>query len=133
MALTAITLLISACGGDSASDPTPGVNGDDNPPVSDCGTRCPTNETVTLNWTANADVEALSGYRIYAVDASNNETLLSDIGINDTGFSKALPSVSYQIQGDLQLLAGDQACFKVEAYNVIGDSPRSDEICSTIN
>jgi len=101
-------------------DLDPATNSDKTSATDGCGARCPTNETLTLNWDANADIEVLQGYRIYAVDTASSNTLLSDISINDTSFSKNLPSISYQIQSGLQLLAGDRACFKVEAYNAIG-------------
>ena len=116
-------LTLSACGG--------GSNGNEADQVS-CGASCPQDTTLTLNWTANADVEVVEGYRIYLVDGGT-ETLLSDIGINDPGFSASAPSVDYLIEDDLQLLAGDQACFKIIAYNTLGDSPSSDQSCAMIN
>ena len=119
-------LILSACGGSSNG------NKDDGDDQVSCGASCPQDTTLTLNWTANASVEAVEGYRIYFVEGST-ETLLSNIGVNDQGFSANAPSVNYLIEDDLQLLAGDQACFKIIAYNTLGDSPSSDQVCATIN
>ena len=119
-------LALSACGGSSNG------NKDDETDQVACATSCPQDATLTLNWTANASVEVVEGYRIYFVEGIT-ETLLSDIGVNDQGFSASAPSVDYLIEDDLQLLAGDQACFKIIAYNTLGDSPSSDQVCATIN
>ena len=97
-----------------------------------CDTLCPQDTTLTLSWAANASVEVVEGYLIYFVEGST-ETLLSDISINDQGFSSNAPSVDYLIEDDLQRLAGDQACFKIIAYNTLGDSPSSNQVCATID
>ena len=120
-------LTLNACGGGGSNS-----NDDDETDQVACDTLCPQDTTLTLNWTANASIEVVEGYRIYFVEGST-EILLSNIGVNDQGFSASAPSINYLIEDDLRLLAGDQACFKIIAYNTLGDSPSSDQVCATIN
>ncbi len=86
-----------------------------------CST-CTTPTNISLAWNANAD--QIDGYRIYfgTTSASTNNMVL------ETNSTSAL----FDVQSDLMLNSGDTACFRLKAFNVIGESGFTDAVCTVI-
>lgn len=89
------------------------------------------NVTLTLTWRPNTG--AVDGYIVYfgpSANAVNNET--TDIKAFAGGFDPASPLIQYDSWYDLALKPGDQACFKLRAYNTDGISDWSSPVCTLI-
>ena len=89
------------------------------------------NTTLTLTWEPNAG--ELEGYIVYfgpSASAVTEET--SDIKAFAGSFDPEAPLVRYDSWFDLGLEPGDQACFKLRAYNADGISDSSAPACSVI-
>jgi hypothetical protein len=89
------------------------------------------NTIVTVFWRPNPGT--VDGYIVYfgpSVNAVNEET--SDIKAFAGNFDPSSPLIQYDSWFDLGLAPGDQACFKVRAYNADGISDWSAPACSLI-
>ena len=49
-----------------------------------------------------------------------------------TGFDPAAPSLEYDAEADLGLRLGDLACFRLKAYNNVGESDFSQAACARL-
>ncbi len=91
----------------------------------------PADRTVTLNWQPSTGT--VGGYYVYfggSTGAVNQR--LSDLPVGYSQFNAESPSVAYSARDDLELGAGDQACFKVTAYNNVGESVPSSTVCADL-
>lgn len=86
---------------------------------------------LTLSWKPNPG--SVDGYIVYfgpSANAVTNET--TDIKAFAGSFDPATPLIQYDSWYDLGLEPGDQACFKLRAYNAGGLSNWSSPVCSVI-
>ena len=73
------------------------------------------------------------GYRVYFGPNANTTVLqLRDLRISQEGVSANAPQASFKVADDLGLADGGTACFRVVAYNALGDSEFSDPVCDSI-
>ncbi len=89
------------------------------------------NVILTLTWKPNPGT--VDGYIVYfgpSANAVNHET--TDIKAFAGSFDPASPLIQYDSWFDLALKPGDQACFKLRAYNADGISDWSSPVCSII-
>jgi hypothetical protein len=85
--------------------------------------------TITLDWNPNADV--VSGYEIYAGPTESTAVnLIKTIPLGTNGFNANAPSIQLDPWNDLGLQSGDQVCFRMKAYNIIGKSDYSVAACA---
>ena len=122
-------LLLSACGGgrDDSPPPTP-------PPVAGCVDNCPSMSTLELKWSANPDLEMVTGYSIFRGPTLETiHTKLIDINVTDAGFSPESPVMFHDLKSDgLGLRVGDTICLQVYSINYVGLSPPSLPSCVDI-
>lgn len=89
---------------------------------------------IALNLTWQPSSGNILGYKVFfGASADSATTEISDItNTISTSFDPAMPSIQYDSWYTLRLLPGDNACFKLRAYNSDGLSAWSLPICSTI-
>lgn len=93
----------------------------------------PGESLLQLAWQPNND-GVVAGYRVYygptGEDATNQA---SDLALDSAYFNAQAPAVVYNAQRDLGLVAGQQVCFRLRAYNNQGAlSPWSAPVCGTV-
>jgi hypothetical protein len=90
------------------------------------------NIQLTLTWKPSTG--SIQGYKVfYGATASSVITEISDISNTlSTSFNPATPKIKYDSWYTLRLLAGDNVCFKIRAYNADGLSTWSSPICGVI-
>ncbi len=94
---------------------------------------CANDVNLLLSWDANPANENVTGYKIYFRKMNEStSTLLEDLAISTTGFDSSSPSMQYNAGTDMTLAMGDTVCISILAYNLIGSSSTSDEVCSDI-
>lgn len=83
-------------------------------------------QTITLSWNQNTD--EVDGYYVYrGVTPTTASNKLSTVLR-----TKLQPQITYKISTDLAIVAGDPICFRLKAYNIIGESAFSDAACTQI-
>ncbi len=88
-------------------------------------------KTLTLSW--DPSPQTIRGYRVYYGNTSPAATTLArDIPVGTTGFDAAAPSVRFNAWNDLHLRAGSTVCFRVTAYNGMGESGASTPVCGSL-
>lgn len=128
---------LTACSGDWSLDPV-NLKGDD--PATGAASQvytplapgAATDVVIQLSWQPNAD--PVAGYRVYFGTSESNATnMLSDISTANRALNSQAPSVTYNAGRDLGLDPGNQACFRLRAYNSTGTlSAWSQADCTTI-
>lgn len=89
------------------------------------------NRRLVLQWKPNS--KAVDGYIVLFGTKKSNTTLqVSDISVRRGTLDRRSPSVVLFTASDLGIGAGDNACFRIQAYNDAGRSPQSDAVCKTI-
>lgn len=93
----------------------------------------PGESLLQLAWQPNND-GVVAGYRVYYGPTSNDATVqASDLALNAAYFNPQAPAVIYNAQRDLGLVAGQNVCFRLRAYNNQGTlSPWSAPVCGTV-
>lgn len=77
----------------------------------------PGESLLQLAWQPNND-GVVTGYRVYfGPTADEATTQASDLGPNTINFNAQAPAIVYNAQRDLGLIAGQNVCFRVRAYN----------------
>ena len=95
-----------------------------------CGS-CGAGKTLTLSWAPNPEDQRVQGYIVYVGPTPETATTeLSDLPIGEVGTTA--PSKDYDAWNDLRLSLGDQACFRLKAYNSTGLSDFSQAACSVL-
>lgn len=93
----------------------------------------PGESLLQLAWQPNND-GVVAGYRVYygaTGDEATNQA--SDLALNSTNFNPQAPVVFYNAQRDLGLVAGQNVCFRLRAYNNQGTlSPWSAPVCGNV-
>ncbi len=89
------------------------------------------NINVTFKWSANSDT--IDGYVVYYGPTPESAVIPVSIRpVNQAGFNPKQPSVSFDAARDLGLNAGDNACFRLRAYQNQLESRSSDAICISL-
>ncbi len=107
----------------------------DDAPKSSAGNQRSANSSVNrrlvLQWKPNP--KAVDGYIVLFGTKKSNTTLqVSDISVRRGTLDRRSPSVVLFTASDLGIGAGDNACFRLQAYNDGGRSPQSEAVCTTI-
>jgi hypothetical protein len=99
-----------------------------------CGS-CADGVPITLSWSANDPTEMVLGYRLYLAPTEDPDTMeqVDEIVVTDAGFDPAAPGRVYDAWNDLRLELGDNACFRLTAYNEAGESDFSNAACKRID
>lgn len=93
----------------------------------------PGESLLQLAWQPNSD-GVVAGYRVYYGPSGDQATTqASDLALTAANFNAQAPSVVYNAQRDLGLVAGQSVCFRLRAYNEQGTlSAWSTPACGTI-
>lgn len=91
-----------------------------------------TDVVLQLSWQPNTD--PIAGYRVYFGTTPESATnQLSDFATANRSLNAQAPSASYNAGRDLGLDPGEQACFRLRAYNSEGAlSDWSQPACTTV-
>jgi hypothetical protein len=94
---------------------------------------CAEGVPITLAWDANAPEDMVVGYRVYLGPSEDATTMVmvDDVAVT-TLEDAANPTVTYDAWLDFMLSYGDQACFRLTAYNTAGESGFSNAACKTV-
>jgi hypothetical protein len=85
-------------------------------------------KSVTLTWRANAD--PVKGYRVYfGLSPKTTLVQLADFRTSNSNFPASAPRAKFRAYEDLGLRAGEQACFRLRAYDTTGVSGFSRAVC----
>lgn len=77
----------------------------------------PGESLLQLAWQPNDD-GVVAGYRVYFGPTGNEATTqASDLALNTMYFDAQAPAIVYNAQRDLGLVAGQNVCFRLRAYN----------------
>ncbi len=96
----------------------------------ECTTNCNPERTLVLSW--DAPVDTVLGYLIYLGPTSQDATqLVDDLRMDAGTLDPAAPSIQYA-STELGLASGDSVCFRLKAYNSVGESGFSDAACGVI-
>ncbi len=90
--------------------------------VSECAD-CATNVVLNLSWDANPGDEIVQSYSVYFGEEAGSIQQIKNVNVNGASFNAYI---------DLNLKFGETACFKITAKNVLGESPSTAVICSSI-
>ena len=94
-------------------------------------TQCSADVDLTLTWKPSAG--DVLGYRVYYGPTSGTVTQqLSDLYIATGEVDARTPAVTYNATNHLGMRSGDSVCFKVKAYNAVGESGFSTPACTDI-
>ena len=120
-----LSAMLNGCGG--------GDNGDsDSPPISATPPTNQTEMTLTLLWDPPPAGEQVLGYLVYfGTTPESVYQLLSTLHDGSDVDTKA-PQVTYRSATQLGLRSGDNACFRVKAFNARVESDFSNTACTTI-
>lgn len=126
------TLAACSGGGSSTSSETPSTSANVGaqaplPPVG------PGESLLQLAWQPNSD-GVVAGYRVYYGPTGDEATTqASDLSLAAANFNAQAPAVVYNAQRDLGLIAGQNVCFRLRAYNGQGAlSAWSTPVCASI-
>jgi hypothetical protein len=98
-----------------------------------CAT-CAIGTSIKLAWDPNNPSDNVLGYRLY-LGPSEDPTgmmMVDDIMVTQAGFDPAMPAISYDAWADFKLRIGDNACFRMTAYNGAGESGFSNAACKLV-
>jgi hypothetical protein len=85
---------------------------------------CASGVKLALSWDVNPSSEYVKGYRVYrGADAGTANQLVSDLSGT---------SAQYDAWNELGLKSGEQVCFRLKAYNSVGESGFSEAACTTM-
>lgn len=122
---------ISACSGGEGgvSAPSSSRNVEAQAPLPPVG---PGESLLQLAWQPNRD--EVAGYRVYyGPTADDATTQASDLPLASRYLNAQAPAVVYNAQRDLGLIAGQDVCFRLRAYNAQGRlSAWSTPVCTTV-
>lgn len=131
LAVMGLVVGVAACSGTESSSGTgssSGVNAQAPlPPVG------PGESLLQLAWQPNND-GVVAGYRVYYGPTGDEATTqASDLTLDGASFNAQAPAVVYNAQRDLGLVAGQNVCFRLRAYNSQGAlSPWSAPVCGSV-
>ena len=104
----AIFVLLTACGDESSTSSIP-----ESPSTPQT--------QLHLSWLPHPD-ETTTGYLVhYGPTLDTTTVVISDLPVNSSNFDPQNPSVEYSAWDDLRLRTGDNACFRLKAYNPDGE------------
>ncbi len=87
-----------------------------------------TDVELLLSWLPNPD--EIFGYIVYYGPAADATVAVASVlSITDDDFDPQAPSVAYNAAFDLALNEGDRVCFRLRAYNQVGQSDFSSPAC----
>lgn len=92
-------------------------------------------ETLKLSWEPNPSEEHVLGYKIFkgrSPAEAMDTVVFREIAVTEPGFNPQAPSVEFRAAEDLELKHGALICFRVKAYNEVGDSPFSRAACTVL-
>jgi len=88
--------------------------------------------SLTLLWNANPDV--IEGYIVsYGSTPTSTTQVAASLLVSSTDFNAYSPSLEIDVVKDLKQLLGNQVCFTIKAFNVIGESLPSEPACTSLN
>jgi hypothetical protein len=94
-------------------------------------TSCTAERMLSLSWNPNPDT--VTGYQVFRGPTAEQATqLVSDMPLNSGLIDPTAPRVQYRATTDLGLTAGQQACFRLKAYNNDSYSDYSQAVCGII-
>jgi hypothetical protein len=93
-------------------------------------TSCAYGVTLILSWDPNPQQEAVTGYKVFFDQSAAADSEIANIPVTANGFDPTAPSIQYDVGADLDLRYGDKACFRVKAYNDLGESDFSQAACA---
>jgi hypothetical protein len=121
--LTGVDDIAGNSGGNTQVPPADTDGNATDPEPDDTASADPDPVVIALSWQPNPG--AIDGYIVHT--GPTPETATSVITITPAS------TISYGAFTDLGLGAGDQACFRIKAYNSYGQSDFSDAVCYIIN
>ena len=87
-----------------------------------------TDVELLLSWLPNPD--EIFGYIVYYGPAADATVAVASVlSVTDDDFDPQTPSVAYNAAFDLALDKGDRVCFRLRAYNEVGQSDFSSPAC----
>ena len=93
---------------------------------------CVAGQLVIVSWPANPVGDQVIGYRVYLDSTpTGSGSVVANLTETTPGFDMNAPSVTFDGWVDLGLLPGEQACFRIGAYNLMGESAQSEATCIT--
>lgn len=126
------TFLLASCsgGGSNAGTSSTAAPVGAQAPLPPAG---PGESLLQLAWQPNTD-GVVAGYRVYYGPTANEATTqASDLSLTAANFNAQAPAVVYNAQRDLGLVAGQDVCFRLRAYNDQGTlSAWSTPVCASI-
>lgn len=131
LVVTSIFLLASCSGGGSnTGTPSTSAPVGAQAPLPPVG---PGESLLQLAWQPNSD-GVVAGYRVYYGPTGDEATTqASDLSLAAANFNAQAPAVVYNAQRDLGLVAGQNVCFRLRAYNGQGAlSAWSTPVCASI-
>jgi len=91
---------------------------------------CVNDVTLELAWSPNPSEDVVNGYKVYfGKNQTFSNSPIQTISINDSNFNADSPITVFEAGIDFDIKIGDEACFKVSAYNSAGESQLSDMYC----
>ncbi len=127
-------LFLAACSGGAGSNnsgtSSTSASVDAQAPLPPVG---PGESLLQLAWQPNSD-GVVAGYRVYYGPTGEQATTqASDLSLTAANFNAQAPAVIYNAQRDLGLIAGQNVCFRLRAYNGQGTlSAWSTPVCASI-
>lgn len=124
---------LAACSDDATTRPSSSSTGTGVSVQGPLPAAGPGESLLQLAWQPNTD-GVVAGYRVYYGPSGDQATTqASDLALTATNFNAQAPSVVYNAQRDLGLVAGQSVCFRLRAYNEQGTlSAWSTPACGTI-
>ncbi len=90
-----------------------------------------TDVELLLSWLPNPD--EIFGYIVYYGPAADATVAVASVlSVTDDDFDPQTPWVRYNARLDLNLDEGSNVCFRLRAYNNVGESGFSDAACGAI-
>jgi len=98
-----------------------------------CAT-CAIGTSIRLAWDPNAPADNVLGYRLYlgATEDATGMMMVDEITVDQPGFDAMQPSIGYDAWADFRLRLGDNACFRMTAFNAGGESGFSNAACKLV-
>ncbi len=98
-----------------------------------CAT-CAIGTSIRLAWDPNAPADNVLGYRLYLGETEDATamTMVDEITIEQPGFDATQPTIGYDAWADFRLRLGDNACFRMTAFNGAGESGFSNAACKLV-
>lgn len=96
---------------------------------------CAIGAPIRLSWDANAPSDMVLGYRIYfgPTEDATTMVMVDDVMVDAPAFDPAVPGATYDAWADFRLRLGDTACFRLTAYNSVGESDFSNAACKLVD